>query len=66
MTVLEPRAAAVTAAKSIPTYYRMLLRGQCPRGRVGGLGILGGISVWLAVVTRTAVEFRDLEEASVA
>lgn len=66
MTVLEPRTAAVTAAKSIPTYYRMLLRGQLTRGRVAGLGILGGISVLLAVVTRTAVESRDLEEASVA
>ena len=66
MTVVEPRKPGVTAARSIPTYYRMLLRGQLTRGRVAGLGILGGISLLLAIVTRTAVDARDLEDASVA
>lgn len=66
MTVMEPRTPTVTAAKSIPTYYRMLLRGQLTRGRMVGLGMLGGISVFLAIVTRTAVDARDLEQASAA
>jgi len=66
MTALEPRTPTVTAAKSIPTYYRLLLRGQLTRGRLVGLGILGGISIFLAIVTRTAVDARDLEGASVA
>lgn len=66
MTAVEPRAAAVTAAKSIPTYYRMLLRGQLTRGRLVGLAVLSGLSVLLAIVTRTAVAAQDAEEASVA
>jgi ABC-2 type transport system permease protein len=65
MTSLEPRTPTVTAAKSIPTYFRLLLRGQLTRGRLFGLGVLGGISFLLAIVVRTAVESRDLEEASV-
>ncbi len=65
MTALEPRTPTVTAAKSIPTYFRLLLRGQLTRGRLFGLGMLGGISLLLAIVTRTAVDARDLEEASV-
>jgi ABC-2 type transport system permease protein len=65
MNALEPRTPTVTAAKSIPTYFRLLLRGQLTRGRLFGLGVLGGISLVLAIVTRTAVDARDLEEASV-
>jgi ABC-2 type transport system permease protein len=65
MTSLAPRTPTVTAAKSIPTYFRLLLRGQLTRGRLFGLGVLGGISFLLAIVVRTAVESRDLEEASV-
>jgi len=65
MTALEPRTPRVTAAKSIPTYFRLLLRGQLTRGRLFGLGMLGGLSLLLAIVTRTAVDARDLEEASV-
>lgn len=65
MTALEPRTPTVTAAKSIPTYFRLLLRGQLTRGRLFGLGMLGGIALLLAIVTRTAVDARDLEEASV-
>jgi len=66
MTVVEPRRPSVSAAQSIPTYYRMLLRGQLPKGRMVGLGVLGGISLLLAVVTRTSAEQVDLEEVSVA
>jgi ABC-2 type transport system permease protein len=66
MTVVEPRRPSVSAAQSIPTYYRMLLRGQLTKGRMVGLGVLGGISLLLAVVTRTSAEQVDLEEVSVA
>ncbi len=66
MTAVEPRKPTVTAAASIPSYFRMLLRGQLTRGRSFGLGLLGGIALLLAIVTRTAVEAQDLEEASVA
>lgn len=48
-----PRNAAVSAAQSIPTYYRMLLRGQITRGRLVGLGVLAGISILLAFVARS-------------
>jgi len=66
MTALQPRTPNVSAAQSIPSYYRLLLRGQLTKGRSFGLGILGGIALLLAIVTRTAVEAAELEEASVA
>lgn len=66
MTALQPRTPRVTAIQSIPTYYRLLLRGQLTKGRSFGLGILGGIALLLAIVTRTAVDAADLEEATVA
>jgi len=55
----QPRGASVSPASSIPTYYRMLLRGQLTKGRMLGLGILAGISVLLAFVAST---IGDLEE----
>lgn len=54
-----PRSAGVSAATSIPTYYRMLLRGQLTRGRLLGLGVLSGLAIILAIATRAD------EEASV-
>lgn len=65
MTVTEPRKAAVTAAQSIPTYFRLLLRGQLTRGRLVGLGVLGGISMLLAIVSRTSVDGMEREDLSV-
>jgi ABC-2 type transport system permease protein len=65
MTAVQPRNAGVTAAQSIPTYYRMLLRGQLTRGRLVGLGVLAGISVLLAIVGRTSVDEPDIEEVAV-
>jgi len=52
MTSTEQRVATVSPATTIPTYYRMLLRGQLTRGRLIGLGILAMFSVLLAFVTR--------------
>ena len=65
MTAVEPRRPSVAAAQSIPTYYRLLLRGQLTRGRLVGLGILSSISLLLAIVSRTSVDAVDLEELSV-
>lgn len=65
MTAIEPRTPTVSAAQSIPTYYQLLLRGQLTRGRLFGLGVLSGISLLLAVVSRTSVAAQDLEEVSV-
>lgn len=65
MTAVQPRNAGVTAAQSIPTYYRMLLRGQLTRGRLVGLGVLGGISLLLAIVGRTSVDGPEVEEVAV-
>ena len=62
MTVVEPRRPSVSAAQSIPTYYRMLLRGQLTKGRMVGLGVLGGISLLLAIVSRTSAEQADLDK----
>ena len=55
----QPRAAKVSPGTSIPTYYRMLLRGQLTKGRMLGLGVLSGISILLGFVARTV---EDIEE----
>jgi len=59
MTTTAPRNASVSASQSIPTYYRMLLRGQLSRGRLAGLGVLAGLSVLLAAVSRRAPQKED-------
>ncbi len=66
MTTVQPRKPSVSAATSIPTYYRLLLRGQLTKGRAFGLGALSAISFFLAIVLRISVDARDLEEVSVA
>ena len=70
-TVQQPRGAGIGPAQSIPTYYRMLLRGQLTRGRLVGLGVLSGISLLLAFVSRGASVGEDasvtvLSEYSIA
>lgn len=60
-----PRTPAVGPGRSIPTYYRMLLRGQITRGRAFGLGMLGGLFVLLAIVIRLSVDAADLEQGAV-
>lgn len=62
MTAVEVRKAEIGAARSIPTFYRLLLGGQLTRGRLVGLGVLSGISILLAVLSRGA---SDPEEAAV-
>lgn len=64
MTTLEPRTPTVSASTSIRTYYEMLLRGQITRGRLVGLGLLGGLAVLLAAVSRT-VRGAEQEDAAV-
>ena len=64
MTSVQPRPNAVSPTTSIPTFYRMLLRGQLTRGRLVGLGILSGISILLVVVSRGVEKF-DRENAAV-
>jgi len=64
MTSIAPRNTAISAGTSIPTYYRMLLRGQLTRGRIAGLGVLAGLSVLLAAVSRRASAL-DREDAAV-
>lgn len=59
MTVSEPASRSVggpsvSAATSIRTFYKMLVRGQVTRGRLLGLGVLAALAVLLAVVARTA------------
>lgn len=54
MTAVNPRNASVSPGQSIPTYYRMLLRGQLTKGRLVGLGVLSGLSVLLAAVSQTS------------
>ena len=65
MTTVQPRTPSVSPATSISAYYRLLLRGQLTKGRVFGLGALSAISFFLAIVMRTSIDERDLEEASV-
>lgn len=52
MTTVQRPTRTVSPSSTIPTYYRMLLRGQLTRGRLVGLGILAMFSVLLAFVTR--------------
>lgn len=56
MTDVRSRKVAPSPARSIPTFYRVLLRGQLTRGRLAGLAVLAGISVLLAAVSRGATD----------
>lgn len=62
MIPAPPRSVRLAPSRTIPTYYRILLRGQLTRGRLVGLAVLGGLSVLLAVVSRRAP---DAEQAGV-
>lgn len=56
MTSVQRREVNLSPLHSIPTFYRMLLRGQLTRGRLFGLGVLAGFAVLLAAVSRTAID----------
>lgn len=62
MTIDQARSAEVPAARSIPVFYRMLLRGQLTRGRIAGLSVMSLLAVVLAFVARSA---EDADQAGV-
>ena len=59
MTTIQPRDAHVSAGRSIPVFYRMLLRGQLTRGRMVSLGVLAGLAILLGFVSRRAMDETD-------
>lgn len=65
MQPTQPRTRArVSAAQSIPTFYRMLLRSQLTRGRLFAMGALGLITIVLAAVGSN-VDSNDADEIGV-
>lgn len=54
MTDSAARTVSLSPARSIPTFYRMLLRGQVTRGRALALGVMGALVVLLTVVVRNS------------
>lgn len=55
MTDSAVRAVSLSPTRSVPTFYRMLLRGQITRGRALALGVMGALVVMLTVVVRNSV-----------
>lgn len=53
------RNVSLSPLRSIPVFYRMLLRGQVTRGRAGALGVLGALIIGLTLVVSNGTSATD-------
>jgi len=54
MTDLAVRKVSLSPLRSIPVFYRMLLRGQVTTGRAVALGVMGLLVIALTLIVRTS------------